>query len=155
MLSHPFVPRFLSSPSSIETDLLPIRLSDVYCPTSDYLHLLRCSFQLGQHSCTGKGYTMLQCSEERGRGRERERGMAYTIFVNYDYTKPFIILYLSLVVRPMYIFVFYFTIIYRLHLYLGNALSGPAASNERGLPLSGITTPTPIMIIINPFCPRD
>ena len=43
-----------------------IGLSEVYCPTDDYLHLLRCSFQLGLHSCSGEGYTMLQCGKKKG-----------------------------------------------------------------------------------------
>ena len=40
-----------------------VGLSEVYCPTNDYLHLLRCSHKFGQHTCTGDGYVSLKCSK--------------------------------------------------------------------------------------------
>ena len=40
-----------------------VALSEVQCPTSDYLHLLRCSHQLGQHMCIGNRYVSLNCSK--------------------------------------------------------------------------------------------
>lgn len=40
-------------------------LSELYCPTDDYLHLLRCAFTQGRHTCNGNGYISLYCNPSR------------------------------------------------------------------------------------------